>query len=88
MVKNIKLIMFMNIELKTIKRMKMTIQVKAGTETFLWILMSLVLLIMINLVLLIMINMMMIQVKAGTETFLWQLEGSAVVTYGNGEQVV
>ena len=31
---------------------------------------------------------MMIQVKAGTETFLWQLEGSAVVTYGNGEQVV
>jgi len=27
------------------------------------------------------------EVKAGTETFLWQLEGSAVITYGNGEQV-
>ena len=31
---------------------------------------------------------MLIQVKATTETFLWQLEGSATITYGNGEQVV
>ena len=34
------------------------------------------------------IKVMMIQVKATTETFLWQLEGSATITYGNGEQVV
>ena len=34
------------------------------------------------------IKVMMIQVKATTETFLWQLEGSATITYGNGEQVI
>ena len=27
------------------------------------------------------------QVKGPTETFLWQLEGSAIITYGNGEKV-
>ena len=35
-----------------------------------------------------MLKIMVIKVIATTETFLWQLEGSATITYGNGEQVV
>ena len=34
------------------------------------------------------VEAMLIQVTSATETFLWQLEGSAVVTHGDGEQVV